>query len=288
MGGGPTDPGKDTVVTGRINVELGGSNDANRDRYNNTGSTAPTKSQPAAALAPRLHSVLVNPSNAQSTPPSLAPRASLLAPQASLRYDGKPFEEWQNVWKTELSTEKRIEALKALEAFAAAGLEKEVNSAIVDGIYSDSLATAQHTRKYLSTLNAADAAPVVRSLQSTIKTELSSRRRIDALRALAAIGPKAESALDDLKTVLATKDPQIRIAAATAIKRIVGKDKYQKPVADVLGNELGIEVKETSSGVWGAVPRDANTKTDAFLKLTEDVIKEQELLFPPELPPPPH
>jgi beta-lactamase regulating signal transducer with metallopeptidase domain len=276
IGGRGGGPARDGVITGRVTVKISGDFGGGAGR---SSSNTPMDLEAMKALAAKpWESRAARQATNTNTPPD----------KSNLRYDGKPFDDWRNEWKTELSTEKRLEALKALEAFAAAGLEKEVNSAIVDGIYSDSLATAQHTRKYLSTLNSTDAAPVVRSLQSTIKAELSSRRRVDTLRALGAIGPAAASALDDLKTVLATKDPQVRIAAATAIKRIVGKDQYQKPVADVLGNELGIEVKQTSTGVWGAVPRDVNTKSDAFLKFTEDVIKEQQLLFPPELPPAPY
>ena len=52
---------------------------------------------------------------------------------------------------------------------------------------------------------------------------------------------------------LTSSDRAERIAAAAAIKMIVGKDQYQKPVADVLGKELGIRVVE-SNGVWGALP----------------------------------
>lgn len=106
------------------------------DRYNAGPST--TSPTPPTENSPALHSVLANPSNPQ-TNPSLAPRAaqltpssSPLAPQASLRYDGKPFEEWRNVWKTELSTEKRIEAVKALAAFGRAGYGQEATAAILD------------------------------------------------------------------------------------------------------------------------------------------------------------
>jgi hypothetical protein len=64
---------------------------------------------------------------------------------------------------------------------------------------------------------------------------------------------------------------------------IVGKDQYQKPLADVLGKELGITATKTPAGAWGALPRDdAPDAGEAFGKFTEDVIKEQELLFPPE------
>jgi hypothetical protein len=114
-----------------------------------------------------------------------------------------------------------------------------------------------------------------------LKTDVSSDRRISALRGLAAIGPNAESALPALETSLARKNPRERIAAATAIKKIIGKDQYQKPVADVLGKELGIKVVRTGD-VWAALPRDDSANADAFNKFTEDVIKEQDLLFPPE------
>ena len=50
----------------------------------------------------------------------------------SLRYDGKTFNEWRDVWKTELSTSKRVEAVKALAAFGANGYEKEAAESILD------------------------------------------------------------------------------------------------------------------------------------------------------------
>lgn len=41
--------------------------------------------------------------------------------RSSLGYDGKPFDEWREIWRNELSHERRLEAVKALAAFAAAG-----------------------------------------------------------------------------------------------------------------------------------------------------------------------
>ncbi len=52
--------------------------------------------------------------------------------KSNLRYDGKSFDEWRGVWKTELSTEKRLEAVKALAAFGRAGYGKEATEAILD------------------------------------------------------------------------------------------------------------------------------------------------------------
>ncbi len=52
--------------------------------------------------------------------------------KAVLLYDGKTFDQWQNAWRTELSTEKRLEAVKALAAFGANGYGKEAAEAILD------------------------------------------------------------------------------------------------------------------------------------------------------------
>lgn len=41
------------------------------------------------------------------------------------RYEGKSFEEWNRAWRTELSPERRVEAVKALGAFAKVGYERE-------------------------------------------------------------------------------------------------------------------------------------------------------------------
>jgi len=54
--------------------------------------------------------------------------------QAVLTYDGKTFDEWRILWKTELNTEYRIECIKALVAFGRAGMGKEATKAILDVI----------------------------------------------------------------------------------------------------------------------------------------------------------
>ena len=58
-----------------------------------------------------------------------APRPSI---KANFRYEGKTFNEWRSAWQTELSTEKRIEAVKALAAFGANGYGKEAAEAILE------------------------------------------------------------------------------------------------------------------------------------------------------------
>jgi hypothetical protein len=201
--------------------------------------------------------------------------------KAKVLYDGKGIDQWRRDWYVDSNPSQKLKVLYALESFAEAGLEREANSAIEYGLYSTDFIVAQRTRQYLNTLSKSAAAPIVEDLLAVLKTDVSSDRRISALRGLASLGPNAEPALPALQISLARKNPRERIAAATAIKKIVGKDQYQKPVADVLGKELGINV-EWTGGVWGAVPRDDSANADAFNKFTEDVIKEQESLFPPD------
>ena len=52
--------------------------------------------------------------------------------KSNLRYDGKTFDDWHSAWQTELSTEKRLEGIKALAAFGGAGFGKEASAAILD------------------------------------------------------------------------------------------------------------------------------------------------------------
>ncbi len=71
-----------------------------------------------------------NPFNASPAP--IASPAGAGFDKSNLRYDGKTFDTWRTTWKTELSTEKRLEAVKALAAFGRAGYGKEAAEAILD------------------------------------------------------------------------------------------------------------------------------------------------------------
>jgi beta-lactamase regulating signal transducer with metallopeptidase domain len=72
--------------------------------------------------------------NAQPTNAIAPPNSGAAAPgrKADLRYDGKTFNEWRDMLTNELSTEKRIEAIKALAAFGRAGYAKEASEAILN------------------------------------------------------------------------------------------------------------------------------------------------------------
>jgi hypothetical protein len=82
----------------------------------------------AALSAPRETSLLVN-ENPAAIKPSPSP-----SEKPVLRYDGKPFSVWSSVFQTELSTEKRLEAVKALAAFARAGYQSEATDVILETV----------------------------------------------------------------------------------------------------------------------------------------------------------
>ena len=52
--------------------------------------------------------------------------------KSALRYNGKTFDEWKNSWQTELSSEKRTEAVHALAAFGARGFGPEAAETILN------------------------------------------------------------------------------------------------------------------------------------------------------------
>ncbi len=51
---------------------------------------------------------------------------------ATFLYDGKTFDQWRSLWRTELKVEKRTEAIEALAAFARAGYGREAVEALFD------------------------------------------------------------------------------------------------------------------------------------------------------------
>jgi thioredoxin-like negative regulator of GroEL len=60
------------------------------------------------------------------------PNENVAETKAALRYDGKSFDEWRYLWRTELSTGIRVDAVKALGAFARAGYGEQATYAILE------------------------------------------------------------------------------------------------------------------------------------------------------------
>jgi beta-lactamase regulating signal transducer with metallopeptidase domain len=87
----------------------------------------PATLQPTVAPAARQMS-----ESTDSSPDNLGRGAPDAAPRLVMHYDGKTFNEWRDVWRSELSTDKRIDAVKALAAFGANGYGKEAADTILE------------------------------------------------------------------------------------------------------------------------------------------------------------
>ncbi len=122
---------------------------AERDESANASTTKPAAGDPFHAEAPgnvMIKRILPDGKTVFESQPAAPLAASALPPvpgnaptksdvannKAKLRYDGMTFYQWSNAWRTELSTEKRLEAVKALAAFGRAGYGKEATEAILD------------------------------------------------------------------------------------------------------------------------------------------------------------
>ena len=93
--------------------------------------SAPSVSQPANRTT-RLARDANDVQDVYQASSALAPVTATDSAKANLRYDGKTFEQWRNTWSTELSTTKRLEAIRALAAFGRAGYGKEAAATILD------------------------------------------------------------------------------------------------------------------------------------------------------------
>jgi beta-lactamase regulating signal transducer with metallopeptidase domain len=60
------------------------------------------------------------------------PSKSNLPASQKVSYDGKGFDEWRQMWRAELKTEKRTECIKALAAFGRAGMGQKASEAILE------------------------------------------------------------------------------------------------------------------------------------------------------------
>jgi hypothetical protein len=162
------------------------------------------------------------------------PAASNVEPvlnKAKLRYDGKYFDEWRENSRTELSTDRRLQAVKALAAFARAGYGKEALEAILD------IAGEYDFRRRVSRNS------VEGQLWSEIMNSLASRSSIDPtiafsmlldrfgkspekwqglLSSFLARQPKLEgSALEQVRALFEHEEADVRSAA---LRAIVGND----------------------------------------------------------------
>jgi beta-lactamase regulating signal transducer with metallopeptidase domain len=201
------------------------------------------RTAPVPQELPRTDTDLLPPKLLASAAPALTPDKSIL------RYDGKTFESWRDTWKTELSTDKRLEAIKALAAFGRAGYGKEAVEAILDvaGEYDFMVLEGEQTPEgKLKEVVLAELAPSYRTqtLAPFWVVGLSERLEKDrkewkwlAVMLFSRLQTDDPETLGVLRKLAASKDSQLRSLALMALIRMDRAGK-QPPELDAATRKL--------------------------------------------------
>lgn len=143
-------------------------------------------------------------------------------PRASLRYDGKTFEEWRRALRTELKPELRIEAIKALGIFGAAAHQKEAAADIAEVVRAydmfdqDEWNVTHAAERALRKIGTAVAVP---RLAEELKVGNENSRRF-AAGCLGGFGQDAKPAMPALIEAFGDVDAKVRWQAINAAAKI--------------------------------------------------------------------
>ena len=173
-------------------------------------------------------------------------RLNQTQPSPTLLYDNKTFDQWRALWKNELKTEKRTEAIKAMAAFGRAGYGKEAAEAILDvaGEYDfymrDSSAEGQLKEQLLEILNDQSSHGLSPSLwiDDLLDRYAEDQKRWKwlAWNAISQVkyANQSESTQDQLLNIAMGKDKFLRGAALTT----VGSAKVDNAAVRKLAEEI--------------------------------------------------
>lgn len=223
------------------------------------------------------------PLNPTPTPTTPNQQSEIRNPQSEIpnsstpvyRYDGKTFQTWRDTWKHELSTEKRIEAVKALAAFARTGQAKDAAEAILEVAAEAKFSrpvphnSEDHSLRtaIIGTLTAEwpiDPAIVFPMIMERFETAPDQWRNFLAsyLRSL----KEAEPAVAQQIATLAKHDaPELRAAALDALFHI-DQSEFQDRVAEALNDsdsEVVINAMQKLSLVASRSERSGDQQSEA-------------------------
>jgi HEAT repeat protein len=158
-------------------------------------------------------------------PPPIDDSPAAEPPKEALRYDGKSFDQWRTRLLTELKPEKRVEAIKALEALGVNGYGADAAAAILLTLkrYSDAARDDSDTYQPVAdaALNACKkmGAAATPALRKGLKDPNHFVRQF-ACDVLVGVGQEAREAIPDLVAAVRDKDPNVRQASIKAIRAI--------------------------------------------------------------------
>jgi len=158
--------------------------------------------------------------------------------KSALRYDGKSYDQWSELWQTELNPARRADAVRALAAFSQAGYGRQAAEQIVEVMkqYDSSVVAGSATgkliqaaQKALTSLDAEVRRPVI---TEALQSDNVNAQRF-ALYVLSANGITAESLSDVASKILQDEKADAKTRAMAA-SLFAGVDKSNEKVQAVL------------------------------------------------------
>jgi hypothetical protein len=159
------------------------------------------------------------------------------------------------------------------EVNKAAGEPYPYLSELAEWIFSPHEAIRKQARSLLSGLKGNDATHMADVALAVLKDESKTEQHIEAIRALAALGPNAKSAVDSLRPLLNSEKQPIAVASNVALTRILKRAEYNKLLYDELGKrfELGWEVEGRSLGLPSGEKQE---EYEAFQRAANDELRQ--------------
>jgi hypothetical protein len=141
---------------------------------------------------------------------------------------------------------------------------------LVKLFFSSDEGVRKQARRFARSLEADDAGHVADVVLKVLQDDSKTAQHIEAIRALATLGPPAKSATDSLKPFLKSDDHSISIAAAAALHRILPQSDYNKILVESLGERLGIK---TTGDAFIVLP---GGQQSAEFIMFENAVREEE------------
>ncbi|MFO0791567.1 MAG: M56 family metallopeptidase [Pirellulales bacterium] len=219
-----------------------------------------------------------------------------LTQKSALRYDGKDFNEWNTLWRTELSTEKRLAAIKALTAFGANGYGKEAAAAILSvaaeydwyhGSSNEALNNLQSActdafgGEHNSLPNQLPPDEAVEALIGAAKSQHPAERRF-AAKALQAFARTSTAAMETLCELSRSEDEATQAIAWDSLIRSYSPDSPPavKRVREALVEKSPKSQANALRAIWKNFPRHSSSASAA--KFVSGYPEVYPLLFSPD------
>lgn len=193
-----------------------------------------------------------------------------------LRYDGKPFAYWRDYARTELKPERRVEAIRALAAFAVRGRASESAQAIVSivkeyGEDAHGFSNPEPTPEQRLIKEARDQ--VLRLGSPGVDALIQSRQdrnvRLFALLTYDRLSedkiPISDTSLRALLEAIQGKDPELRSFAAEFLNRGLARDENLRTTALSMA-ETGGMIGPVVEGLSRLLREDCNANLENIFK----------------------